>query len=96
MFNITQMVTENEIDITVMVLMVLVVAILFCGANLFFEVSKEAEKFKKTLIILGYVFVVIAIFTNLFLIKVSIDCGIEWQKNKMEQSIVIEEENNEN
>lgn len=82
MFNVTKTVSPDVVDITPMVLIVLVVFVLVFLAFAFFETLDLNKKAGKVLFVVSWLMIFLAFFLNFMLIKISVDAGIEWCKNR--------------
>lgn len=82
MFNVTKTLSPDVVDVTPMVLITLVVFILLFLAFAFFETLDLNKKVGKILFVAAWFMILVSLLLNFMLIKISIDAGIEWCKNR--------------
>lgn len=82
MFNITKSVSPSVVDVTPMVLIVLIIFIFMLSAFVVIGSADTSKKIGKILIVFAYIAIAVSLFLNFMLIKISVNAGIEWCKNR--------------
>lgn len=94
MFNVTKApLPSSVIDTTPMVLLVMAITLLFFLSFLIGEASK-GEKWENIGACLMCILIAVAIFMNFMLIKISIDSGIEWERNRSPEIETVSPQSN--